>query len=212
MIGGACGGQHAQFQPTEHASATSPSGQPAASYEIRTEPGSDPKIKVNVWSEGAKRDSGHTYIDFAMEIQNTSDQSVTLDRNQLALEAFNSKGASLPPGRLVSLNAEDRSLVIPPGSAQTLRFRYELPVPVAPDQISSLRLRWGVAESDGERYVQFTEFRRQPEVPDTATYIVYDPVFGLYDPFFYPPPIIVHHERVVPVGATVPHDRRRAAR
>jgi hypothetical protein len=37
-------------------------------------------------------------------------------------------------------------------------------------------------------------------------------VFGLYDPFFYPPPLVIHRERVVPVGAVVVHGRRRAQR
>lgn len=211
MIVSACS-ERAAFQPTEHASATSPSGQPAAAYDIRTEPGADPRVHVNVWSEGATRKGDRTYVDLGVEIQNTGDQPIMLDRDALALEAFDAVGAALPAGQLANLSAEDRSRVVAPGSAETIKLRYELPVAVSPDRISALRLRWGLARTGGERYVQFTEFRRQPETPVTATYVVYDPVFGLYDPFFYPPPVVVHRERIVPVGRVVVHDHRRAQR
>ena len=213
VIATACN-QKAAFQPTESTAVTSPSGQPAASYEIRAEPDADPRIHVNVWSEGAVRDGDRTRVDLALEIRNTGDQPVTLERSQLALEAFNAAGAQLPPGQLVNITSEDRgpALTVAPGSAQTIKLRYELPRPVSPDQISALRLRWGVVQPGGQRYLQFTEFRRKPELPMTASYVVYDPVFGLYDPFFYPPPFVVHRERVVPVGVVVIRDPRRARR
>jgi hypothetical protein len=204
--------QTAAFQPTEPAEVTSPSGQPAAAYDIRAEPDTDPRIHVNVWSEGAARDDDRTHVDLAFEIRNTGDQPVTLDRSQLALEAFNSAGAQLPSGQLVGVSSEGGALSVAPGSAQTIKLRYELPPPASPNRISSLRLRWGLVRPGGERYLQFTEFRRKLETPVTAAYVVYDPVFGLYDPFFYPPPLVVHRERVVPVGVVVVHDRRRAQR
>jgi hypothetical protein len=166
---------------------------------------------VNVWSEGAARDRDGTHVDLGLEIRNTGDQPVALDRSQLALEAFNAAGAQLPPGRVVSVSSEDVALTVAPGSAQTIKLRYVLPPPASPEQISSFRLRWGLVQPGGMRYLQFTEFRRKPEAPVTAAYYVYDPVFGLYDPFFYPPPLVVHRERVVPIGVVVVHDRPRRA-
>jgi hypothetical protein len=99
---------------------------------------------------------------------------------------------------------------VAPGSAPTIELRYELPPPVSPDRIRSLRLRWGLVQPGGERCLQFTELRRKPVTAVTAAYVVYDPVFGLYDPFFYPPPLVVHRERVVPVGVVVVHARSTA--
>jgi hypothetical protein len=81
-------------------------------------------------------------------------------------------------------------------------MRFEVPVPVAPDQLGALRFRWGVMRPDGERYVQFTEFRRQPEYVASDVYY-YDPIFGFYDPFFYGPPYGFHFNYYVPVRRVV---------
>src|SRR5262249_22184694 len=153
----------------------------------------DPKITVNVWSEGASRHEDRTTVQLSVEVRNTGDEPIQLDRNALALETFNAQGTPLPSGQLVSI-APDKGAPCPlagggecgpytlaPHSANTFKLRFELGVPVAPDQLGALRFRWGVVRGDGERYVQFTDFRRQPEyVASAGVYPFYDPIFGFY--------------------------------
>jgi hypothetical protein len=76
-------------------------------------------------------------------------------------------------------------------------------VPIAPSQLGALRLRWGVIRSGHDRYVQFTDFRRQPEQVAAATAIYYDPIFGFYDPFFYGAPYGHHLNYYVPVRRVI---------
>jgi hypothetical protein len=59
-----------------------------------------------------------------------------------------------------------------------------------------------VVRPGGERYVQFTEFRRQPEQVASAE-VYYDPIFGFYDPFFYGPPYGYHLNYYVPIRRVV---------
>jgi hypothetical protein len=208
LLLGACA-QRAQFQPTDNVNAVSPSGQPAASYELRADQTSDPKITVNVWSEGAKRSDDQTNIDLTLEVRNTGDDVVELDRDALALETFNTQGTPLPAPRLASLRPEKGSSQVGPRSASTMRLRFEMLVPVAPDQIGAMRFRWGVLRADGERYVQFTDFRRQPKYVAAAGGAHYDPVYGFYDPFFYGAPYDYHMNYYVPVRRVVVEQRNR---
>jgi hypothetical protein len=208
LLAGACG-ERARFQPTEKISGVSPSGQPAASYELRSDESSDPQITVNVWSEGAARKDEVTSVDLAVQVRNGSDAEVRLDRDVLGLEAFHAKGAPLPAARLASITAEKGTESIPARSASTLRLRFELAVPVSPDQVGALRFRWGVVRSDGDRYVQFTEFRRQPEQVASGPYVYYDPIFGFYDPFFYGAPYGYRLNHYVPVRRVIVEHRDR---
>ncbi|HWO18540.1 MAG TPA: hypothetical protein VNO30_07175 [Kofleriaceae bacterium] len=213
LLCGACS-TRAQFQPTENVSAVSPSGQPAASYELRIDQSSDPKITVNVWSDGVARHDDRTYVDLAVEVRNTSDDAVELDRDTLALEAFDAHGTPLPAPRLASLRPERGSMQIAPRSASTTQLRFDLLMPIAPDRVGALRFRWGVRRGDGERYVQLTDFRRQPAHVASAATVAYDPIFGFYDPFFYGPPYGYHMNYYVPVARVVvePRDRPRPGR
>ncbi len=208
LLSSACG-ERARFQPTENVSAVSRTGQPAASYELRADQTSDPQITVNVWSEGATRRDDRTFVDLGVEVRNTGDESVEIDREALALEAFNLQGTPLPVARLASVTAEKGSYVIGPRSASTLKLRFELTVPVSPSHVGALRFRWGVVREDGERYVQFTEFRRQPEYVAAAAHVHYDPIFGFYDPFFYGAPYGYHLNYYVPVRRVVVERRAR---
>jgi hypothetical protein len=56
---------------------------------------------VNVWPEGATRKGDRTYVDLGVEIQNTGDQPIMLDRDALALEAFDAVGAIQHLGRSI---------------------------------------------------------------------------------------------------------------
>jgi hypothetical protein len=197
-------GERARFRPTQDVNAVSPSGKPAASYELRAYEGSEAKITVNVWSEGAERHDDRTTVDLGVEVRNTGDDAIQLDRDALALEAFNTKGTPLPAGRLVSVTAEKGSETIAPRTASTLRLRFELAVPVAPTEVGALRFRWGVVRGDGEQYVQFTEFRQQQEEQVAmAGAFYYSPIFGFYDPFFYGPPYGYHLNYYVPVRRVI---------
>jgi hypothetical protein len=207
ILTGGCG-ERARFQPTENVTAVSPSGQPAASYELRADESDDSKITVNVWSEGAKRDDDRTVVDLSIEVRNTGTELVELDRNALSLEVFNARGTPLPAGRLDRIQAEKGTLAVGPGTASTTQLRFDLPVPVPPSEVGALRLRWGVVRPDGERYVQFTEFRRQPERVAVASHVHHDPIFGFYDPFFYGPPYGYHFNYYVPVRRVIVVPRR----
>jgi hypothetical protein len=90
-----------------------------------------------------------------------------------------------------------------------MKLRFELTVPVAPSNVGALRFRWGVVRDDGERYVQFTEFRRQTEQVAAATHVFYDPIFGFYDPFFYGAPYGYRLNYYVPVRRVIVQPRRR---
>lgn len=208
LFSGACA-ERARFRPTQNVSAVSPGGKPAASYQLHAGGGTEPNITVNVWSDGAERHDDRTTVQLAVELRNSSDQAVQLDRNELQLETFDTKGAPLPAPRLVSVSAEKGSETIAPRSASTLRLRFELGAPVAPTDVGALRLRWSVLRGDGERYVQFTEFRQQPEQIAVAGTFYYDPIFGFYDPFFYGPPYEYHLHYHVPVRRVIVLRERR---
>lgn len=207
LIAGACG-ERARFRSTENGSAVSSSGQPAASYELRADPTSDPKIRINVWSEGASRHAGRTFVDLAVEVRNTGDEQVALDVDALALEAFLTKGTPLPVARLAAVLAEKGSHIVGPRGASMMKLRFELTVPLAPSEVGALRFRWGVVRGDSERYVQFTEFRRNTEQVAAAR-VLYDPIYGFYDPFFYGAPYGYRLNYYVPVRRAFVQQRRR---
>src|SRR5919108_414068 len=79
LLCGACG-QRAQFQPTQNATAVSPTGQPAASYDLRVDQASDPRITVTVWSDGVERSDDRTTAKVGLELHNTGDEPVEVDR------------------------------------------------------------------------------------------------------------------------------------
>ena len=204
MLACAACGDRAQFQPTQNVTSVSPSGQPAASYSLRADQTSSSRITVNVWSDGAARQNDRTYINVSVELRNTSDAPIALDRGALQLEPFNSEGAPLPAARLIRVRSESASYAVGPGDASTMRLLFELPVPVAPGDLGALRFRWGIERDDGERYLQFTDFRQPPDDIYFAGMSYYDPIYGFYDPFFYGAPYGYHFNYYVPVGrATV---------
>jgi hypothetical protein len=208
LVLSACG-ERARFRPTQDVRAVSPGGLPAASYELRADQTSDDRITVNVWSDGARRDGDRTFVELAVEIRNTNAGAVELDRAALSLEPFNTEGTPLPAARLASIVPEQASLVIAPHSARRIGLRFALTVPVSPTHVGALRFRWGVVRDDGERYVQFTEFRRQPELVAAASHVSYDPIYGFYDPYFYGAPYGYHLNYYVPVRRVVVEHRAR---
>jgi hypothetical protein len=175
----------ASFQPTENVVATSHGSQPAASYEIKSSPDSDQKVKVDVWSEGAKATDGQTIVDATLSVSNLGDSPVTVDWRTLRLEAYDGKGRALPRGRLVAVSNPTNTTVLPK-DAKDVKIRFALPGDVSPDAIGGLRLRWGVLHSEGKEYVQFTSFQRVPEFYYYGYDSFYDPLWGFYDPFWYP--------------------------
>lgn len=209
VVTSACG-DRTQFRPTENIAGVSPSGQPAAAYDLRHDQTSPAQISVNVWSEGAKRSDDRTYIDLAVELRNSGDAPIDLDRDALALETFNTAGAPLATARLERVLAEKQSTTVAPRSASMMKLRFELPVPAAPSQIGALRFRWGIVREDGERYLQFTEFRPEPEGTYTGAFAYYNPIYGFYDPFFYGAPYGYHINYHVPVRRVIVGRRDRA--
>lgn len=204
LIGSACGDRTAAFRPTENVTARGHGGQPAAAYQVRHSPDADPHVHVNVWSRGAYRDGGRTYVDLTMSVRNTSDRPVRLAQDAFVLEAFADTGAPLPPPLLTRIDTDALGASVAPGAAGTFHLRFEAPRELEPSDIGGLRLRWGILHDSGQRYVQFTEFQRVREQV-TTTWAYYDPVFGFYDPFLYGT-----HRYNVPVGRVIISDRDRS--
>ncbi|MGE0550784.1 MAG: hypothetical protein AB7O24_26670 [Kofleriaceae bacterium] len=209
---GACASNRAMFQPAgDDITSAGHGGQPAAAYDVREQPDVDPRIHVNVWSRGARQLDDRTLVGMSMEVQNTSDQPITVATEEMQLIAFDNYGRQFSPPALVSVRADHPSgAVVPAGTASTMQLTFQMPK-LDPSQIGSLRLRWGLAQGNGERYLQFTEFTRV-RMPET-TYVAYDPVFGYYDPFWYGYGYGYHHFRYhVPVRRTIIVDRDRVNR
>jgi hypothetical protein len=207
LLSSACR-QHAQFQPTQNTTAVSPSGQPAASYDLRVDQATESRITVNVWSDGVQRSDNRTTARIGLEIRNTGEEPVELDNAALSLETFDSRGAPLPATRHERLDAEKGSTTVPPRTASAFHLRFVLGVPIAPSQLGAMRLRWGVVRDGHDRYVQFTDFR-QPEPVASAVTVFYTPVFGFYDPFFYGAPYGFHLNYFVPVRRVIVDRRSR---
>lgn len=174
-----------EFAPTENVVPTSHGSQPAASYEIKTSAEGDSKVKVDVWSQGAKQQGGQTLVDVTLSVTNRGNEPVRVDWKALRLEAYDDNGKSLPPGRLVSMN-DPNNLAIGPGNARDIKARFALPGAIDPDYIGGLRLRWALDRGEGQEYVQFTSFQRVPDLYYYGYDSFYDPLWGYYDPFWYP--------------------------
>ena len=210
-VSAACGAGRASFQPTENVRATGRGGQPAASYDVEIPGGA--VAHVNVWSEGAYRAANNrTIASVALEIRNTGEETLVLDRRLVRLEAFTGEGQPIRGARLVSLRTDGPpTTTIPPAQASTINLYFALPVPIDPGDVGSLRLRWGL-RYDGSRYVQFTDFQR--ERPETyAGGGMYAPVYGMYDPWlygsaFYHRPYFVPVRRVYVAPRTRPDSPR----
>lgn len=185
LLVGACA-ETASFEPTENVSATGHQGQPAAGYDIGRSASGAPYVHVNVWSAGAEGSDGRTNFTFAFEIRDTGSQPVQIDQRALSLQVFDDNGAQLPNARLAQLEAPNSNLTIAPGTAATIHAVFVLPTRIAPENVASMRLRWGVVRQDGLRYTQFTEFRQIPAYANESI-AYYSPVWGFYDPFFYDP-------------------------
>jgi hypothetical protein len=210
LASSACAADEAAFRPTTHVTASGHAGQPAASYDVRAD--TSTVAHVNVWSRGAYRaEDGRTIIRLVADIQNTGDRTVRLRRDDLRLEAFRRSGSPLGRPRLIRGFFElDRP--IPAGDGRTVELHFAMPAPIDPDSIGGLRMRWGLGYDDGQRYVQFTEFQRVPEPVHATGVVVYDPVFGFYDPYLYGPPYVHHLRHHVPVRRVIVQDRERDRR
>ena len=214
LLVGACAEQ-AAFTPTENVSAVGRGGQPAAAYRIRDGADSDPRVYVTVWSRGAREADGLTLVDVTVSIRNVGAQAVTLRPDALALEAYANDGGPLPMGQIAvgpgdvtpqRPNGIDPAMFrVEPGHARDVPLQCALPSSVRPNDIGSLRLRWALEQDGGPSYVQFTEFARVQQPVYVSGYATfYDPVFGYYDPFFFPQPF--RHD--VPVGRVIIRDHR----
>ena len=202
LLVAACG-ERAAFRPTENVVAEGTGGQPAAAYEIRSEPGEQPRATVQVWSRGATRNADRTYVDLTLSVRNTGNAPIQLASDALLVQAFTDEGAPLPDGQLIDI--DPRRLDVAPDSVRDFRVRFALPSAVDPDRIGSLRLRWALLHDQGGRYVQFTDFRRIEEAPSAVYVSYYDPMFGFYDPFWYPHSF----QYRVPVQRVIVHDHVR---
>jgi hypothetical protein len=183
LLLGACA-ETAAFEPTENVTATGHAGQPAAGYDIGKSSGGGPYVHVNVWSDGVGTTDGQTRLVLALEIRDTGTLPVQLDQRALRLEAFDKDGRQLSSPRLLRVHSPSGSVSVAPGGAETVRVVYAMPIKISPDAIGSFRLRWSIVRQDGQRYVQFTEFRRAPDYYGDGL-VYYNPVWGFYDPFFY---------------------------
>lgn len=208
LVAAACAPAPEALRPTS-VTARARGGEPAAAYDVRDD--SRVLAHVIVWSQGAYADSGTTYIHFATEIQNLGDLPIRIDASAFEAQAFDDGGAPLPPTRLAGVSPPDaEAQPIAPRSARDVDFYFSVPGQVPPTAIGSLRVRWGLEQSDGRKYVQFTDFTE--DAPRIAGYArTYVPIYGFYDPFWFIQPrvIVIHH---VPVRRVVvaprPHPRR----
>src|SRR5690606_23736387 len=145
-----------------------------------------------------------------LEIRNTGEEPIRLDRRLLELEAFSEEGQRAIQPQLVSVRAEGPSPdLVPAARASTVHLTFALPDWVKPGDVDSLRLRWAI-RYDGQRYVQFTDFQRTPE-PATYASGGFYPLYGFYDPwlyggYYYHRPYFVPVRRVY-VAPKVPSDR-----
>jgi hypothetical protein len=175
----------AAFTPTENVVATSHGSQPAASYKIKSSAQAEPGTKVDVWSEGAKAENGQTTIEVTLSVQNVGKMPVAVEWQSLKLDTFNNDGGALPTAKLVSMT-DPSNLTVGPGNARDIKVKFALPGTVTPDDIGGLRLRWALTHDEGQQYVQFTSFQRVPDLYYYGYDSFYDPLWGYYDPYWYP--------------------------
>ena len=202
LIAVGCGAEEASFSPTENVNAESRTGQAAAAYNVRSRSG--PVAKVNVWASGAYRSSDHqTIVQMGVEVQNRGNNPVALDTRTAELDLFDKNGQPLPRATLVSVVPPGAPMVAA-GQAQDFDLYFALPPEqVKPGKIGSLRFRWALAHDSAQRYVQFTDFRRNVNIyPGYYGYYGYEPIYGYYDPWWWGPgPVYYHHH--VPVQRVI---------
>lgn len=213
----ACGADRAAFRPSDNVTATGQQGQPAAAYQIKAAADANAHAEVRVWSRGAREGEQATTIALSVEVRNLGSQPVTLDQNSLELTAIANNGVAMVPPRLVALTEDTpgMGLTVAPASAATYELTFAMPQGVDPDHVGNLRLRWALLHDGGERYMQFTDFRRYVEPSTTqvaGSWGMWSPVYGYYDPFLYGPPYGYHSRVRVPVGRATVRDHRRTPR
>jgi hypothetical protein len=214
-VASACAADRAMFQPTENVTTTGHGGQPAAAYDLRGSPEQDPRVHIRVWSQGARSVEGRTHVYLTVEVQNTSEENVTVDTASMRLDGYDNAGRPLPASQApAAIAGYYKPLMVAPGAAGTVNLYFELARGIGLEDIQSLRLRWALEHDDGERYVQFTEFQRaRPPEYTSFNAVYYDPVFGLYDPLFYGPRFGYRVHYHVPVRRVLidrrPHPVRR---
>lgn len=192
LLGAGCAGE-ASFTPTENVNTQSRTGQPAASYNVRSKAG--PVAKVNVWSGGAYRSKDHqTILQMGVEVQNRGTTPVAFDTQSTELDVFDKNGQPLPRARLVSVEPPGPPQVAA-GQAQDFYLYFAMPgEQIKPGKLGSLRLKWALAHDSAQRYVQFTDFRREVEV--YAGVYGYEPIYGFYDPWWWGAGPIYYHYHV----------------
>src|SRR5262245_29420532 len=122
----ACSSVPESFEPTERATAMSPQGDLAADYPIRGPAGDLGEVKV--WSRGTYRanvDGGErTVLHVAFDVDNSSDETLTLDASQIVLEsgiANKHEIGELRPERLLG------ETTIAPRDSGTIEAYFALP-------------------------------------------------------------------------------------
>ena len=173
--------QQAAFTPTENVGARGAEDQPAAVYQVRSSPDQNPYADVSVWSRGAESEDGRTVVDLTVAVTNTGDRPVELVREGLILELFDDEGRAMRQPEVLR-GPDPRLLVIPPGQRRDIPLRYGIPADIGATNIESLRFRWALARPGEKEYVQFTDFRQNPEPMYVGGW------WGYYDPFWGPYP------------------------
>lgn len=182
LLAGACA-QTESFTPTEKATAVSPRGYSAADYDLSTKTADLGEVKV--WSNGARRmkfrGRKHTFIHVAFDIENETDQPLTLVTDQLYLDSTTLDDTILEDVEPTIIDGPES---IPPREAMQVDVYFAMPRGVDPDDIDAFRVRW-VLSDDKQTYAQFTPFIEfEPYYYAGAPGYYYSP---FYDPFFYDP-------------------------
>jgi hypothetical protein len=186
----ACGARQEKFEPGERATARSPEGYTAAEYEISGRNGELGEARV--WSRGARimdvDGARRTVVHVGFALENTSDEPIELDLDQLALDSARLDHAVV---RDIHAARVDGNATIQPGQMGEINAYFPLPRDVSPQQVDAFRVKWRVGDSE-ITYNQQTPFVESPDERVYAYYYTpfYDPFF--YDPYFYHPTVVVH--------------------
>src|SRR5262249_20346376 len=155
--------------PTENVQSTSPSGHPAASYEVRKQNGQ--MANVNVWTRGGYRQAPNqpTYLDLGIEVQNTGTGPLDRHTSLVDVHVCAADGAEAAGQRAGMSPDGTGSRTIAAATARDFQVTFALPQGMAPEDVNGFRARWGLVSPDRQRYVQFTQFtpdmtRRSPWV------------------------------------------------
>jgi len=178
------------FRPTENASSTSPSGEPAAAYNLQDQSGAR-LAQIHVWSSGLVPDQagGASLLRVGIEVRNLGTQAVSLDPSLLSIDVFASNGAQVP-GQLAAMRPNERAdLTVPATTARNIEVYFRLPAQLAPEYLNGFRVRWGVVAAEGKPYVQFTQFALDSSYYDREGYpyaYAYGAPYWWYNPFYGP--------------------------